>query len=195
MFTAIRHNLTHLGQFEGRDARQTFWFYVLFLVLINIALSFVISIPIVGATMKVGIQAAQQGLKPDQVGVEVLRSISGWIGISMWFSIALGLAMIALLAAAFVRRVHDTGNSGWWAVVPIVAKLCAMALNVSATMTLIDTIAHAADAASLQAAMAQNSEMLPYGFLTWIGPVVVVVFGLLPSTPGANRYGGEPDED
>ena len=30
MLAAIKHNLANLFNFTGRDARQTFWYYVLF---------------------------------------------------------------------------------------------------------------------------------------------------------------------
>ena len=34
MLGAIKYNLANLTNFSGRDARQTFWYYVLFLVII-----------------------------------------------------------------------------------------------------------------------------------------------------------------
>jgi hypothetical protein len=37
MLGAIKYNLSHLLDFSGRDARQTFWYYVLFLVMLDIA--------------------------------------------------------------------------------------------------------------------------------------------------------------
>jgi uncharacterized membrane protein YhaH (DUF805 family) len=30
------------------------------------------------------------------------------------------------------------------------------------------------------------------GLVGWIGPLVVLIFGLLPSTPGPNRFGEAP---
>jgi uncharacterized membrane protein YhaH (DUF805 family) len=34
MLASIKYNLSHLLDFSGRDARQTFWYYVLFLFIV-----------------------------------------------------------------------------------------------------------------------------------------------------------------
>ena len=38
MFEAIKYNLAHLADFTGREDRPTFWWYVLFLLVLDILL-------------------------------------------------------------------------------------------------------------------------------------------------------------
>lgn len=45
MLGAVKYNLANLANFKGRDARQTFWYYVLFLVIVQFAVSMVFTIP------------------------------------------------------------------------------------------------------------------------------------------------------
>ena len=45
MLNAIKYNLSNLTNFEGRDARQTFWYYVLIIVVVQYAIQIFASIP------------------------------------------------------------------------------------------------------------------------------------------------------
>lgn len=47
MLDAIRHGLSNLLAFAGRDARQAFWYYVLFVYIVTTAISMCISLPVV----------------------------------------------------------------------------------------------------------------------------------------------------
>ena len=88
----------------GRATRSEYWYFILFYVLISIALqlldTFVIN-PMLGMTAT---EAAQGGF------AQVL------------FSLALLLPLIAI----GIRRLHDTNKSGWWmllALIPILGSL------------------------------------------------------------------------
>lgn len=52
MLGSIRYNLAILLNFKGCDARQTFWFCVLFLVILQYAAGMLISLPMMGGMMK-----------------------------------------------------------------------------------------------------------------------------------------------
>ena len=41
-------------------------------------------------------------------------------------------------------------------------------------------------------ALMQSNHMNTYGLVGWIAPLIVIVFGVLDSTEGPNRYGDEP---
>ncbi len=75
----------------------------------------------------------------------VLAVLAGAVSNVIWVLYALyGLAMIIPSIAVAVRRLHDTGKTGW---------------------------------------------LLLLGFVPVVGPIVLLVFYLLDSTPGTNQYG------
>ena len=45
MLKAIKHGLGNLLNFGGRDARQAFWYYVLFVYLVMTAISMIVIVP------------------------------------------------------------------------------------------------------------------------------------------------------
>lgn len=78
--------------FHGRARRQEFWFFVLFNLLITVALSIV--------DMSIGTYSSEGG-------VGVLSGIYG-------------LAVLIPNIAVSVRRLHDTGRAGWWILIGLV---------------------------------------------------------------------------
>jgi len=80
----VRHNYAN---FEGRARRKEYWMYVLFASIINVGLMIV---------------AAIFGAVSDTLGG--LLNVVG-------FLVSLGLVIPNLAVA--VRRLHDTGRSGW----------------------------------------------------------------------------------
>ena len=108
------------SDFSSRARRREYWFFVLFYVLILIALTFVDTLA--------GLGSAAMG------GVGVLTCL-------FW------LAMLIPSLAVGVRRLHDTDRSGWWLLI---------------------------------------------AFIPLIGAIVLIVFYLLDSQPGDNRFGPNP---
>lgn len=84
--------------FEGRAHREEYWMFVLFNIIFGVGLSIIDSI---------------FGLKYDQFEFGILSTI---------YSL---LIFIPALAAA-VRRLHDTGKSGWWMLLVFVPILGAI---------------------------------------------------------------------
>ena len=90
--------LKQYAVFSGRSRRSEYWFFVLFYLLIYIALSVV--------DWMLGTYSASA-----QVGL-----------LSSGFSLAMVVPSIAVAA----RRLHDTGRSGWWqllVLLPIVGAI------------------------------------------------------------------------
>jgi uncharacterized membrane protein YhaH (DUF805 family) len=81
--------------FEGRARRSEYWFFVLFNLLITIALIF--------------IDAFMATMDP-QVGIGVLSGL---------YSLGVLIPSISVL----VRRLHDTNRSGWWFLLAFVPLL------------------------------------------------------------------------
>ena len=105
--------------FSGRARRKEFWYFTLFNVIIWLVLM---------------ILSAAAGRA--RVIISVL-------------SVLYGLAVIIPGLAVEVRRLHDTGRSGWWILI---------------------------------------------GLVPFIGAIVLLVFLVQDSQPGANQYGPNPKE-
>ncbi len=105
--------------FEGRARRQEYWYFVLFYVLLIVALAIVDNIV---------------GTFNDEAGFGLLSAL---------FVLATFIPTLAVT----VRRLHDTDRSGWWVLLE---------------------------------------------FVPIIGGLVLLVFMVLDSQPGANRFGPNP---
>ena len=196
MFAAIRYNLGHLLDFTGRDARQTFWFYVVFLVILDIAIGVVVYVPSLVSSVGTAVEAAQAGASDRDVQAQMMARMQDTLGTTLWVTIAASAAIPLLLLAAFVRRLHDSDKSGWWAALPLAmqAASIAVSIRISGDMQAMmhEALAAGNDPAKLQSVMAHQSEYASYGMIGWIGILIVVAFGALKSTDGPNRYGAEP---
>ena len=83
--------LKKYADFSGRARRKEYWFYMLFYVIILVVLS--ICDGIIGTTMQTGF------------GILTLIYV---------------LAVLIPSIAVSVRRLHDTGRSGWWILIQFV---------------------------------------------------------------------------
>ena len=125
MLDAIKHGLSHVVTFTGRDARQAFWYYVLFVYLLTTAINMVFVMPMTMQNVMMGVQqgiAQGQGQDPEATQAAVRAAMFGSMSDMMpkivLLGMVIGIAMLLLLGAAFVRRLHDTNLSGLWALVP-----------------------------------------------------------------------------
>ncbi|MDA2988254.1 MAG: DUF805 domain-containing protein [Actinomycetota bacterium] len=92
----------------------------------------------------------------------------GSTGTLVWF-----LATIIPVSAVWFRRLHDSNKSGWWYVLTIMSGFSGFVfLALSA----------------LQNQVAFTIGMV-LGLASGIGGIVLLIFALLPSTSGPNRYG------
>ena len=94
----LADHLRRLSDFSGRESRRAFWPYVGVMV----AVSFLAMTLAMSAFVLPVILAVEAGDKPNV-----------FVAMSPFFLTV--LAVVALLAAAVVRRLHDRGVSGWWA--------------------------------------------------------------------------------
>ncbi len=115
--------------FTGRARRSEFWWWVLFLFVVNLL----------------------TGVLDALFGTRIILSEDGAIAvfttgvISNLVSLALFLPSLAVL----IRRLHDSGRTGWWVLI---------------------------------------------GLIPFVGFIVLLVFALLDSEPGANSHGPNPKE-
>jgi uncharacterized membrane protein YhaH (DUF805 family) len=89
--------LKNYAGFDGRASRQEYWMFVLFNILISIGISIISNV-------------LRSITKTDQ-------NILGLI---------YNLAVLVPSIAVAIRRMHDTGRSGWWCIVPIAGLIFAI---------------------------------------------------------------------
>ncbi|NKF23893.1 DUF805 domain-containing protein [Solimonas marina] len=90
--------LKKYAQFSGRSQRAEYWYFILFYTLIYLALA-------------------------------IVDGVTGTFSLEDGFGLLSGLFALAMLIpsiAVSVRRLHDTGRSGWWfliGLIPIVGSI------------------------------------------------------------------------
>lgn len=199
MLDAIKHGLGHVVTFQGRDARQAFWYYVLFIYLVTTAISMVFVLPVMMQSMVAGVQqgiAEGQGQDPEAAKLAVQTAMMGSMSEMMpkmiWMSVAVGAVMLLSLAAAFVRRLHDSGLSGLWAIIPAACQAVSLATMPSQLARMQEAMQSAdLDNPMLGISMMRGS-MGAGQLLAWVAIGVVVALGVRKSTPGPNRFGEAP---
>ncbi len=90
--------------FGGRSRRKEYWYFVLFSTIINLVLT-------------------------------IFDRITGTFDSSSGFGLLSGIFTLAVLIpsiAALVRRLHDTGRTGWWILIGLVPLIGAIVLLVFA---------------------------------------------------------------
>ncbi len=191
MLGSIKYNLTNLLNFKGRDARQTFWFYVLFLVVIQYAVGMVIAMPMMGGIMKGAFVAAQQGATGADMNARVMSQMAGYMRTSMTLSTIVSLTAGLLLLASFARRLHDSGKPGWISVLTFLLSLTSKAIVWSRMDEIVSTM-QKVSADNLETAFAMQSKMVAASLLGYAAILIVIIFGVWPSNSGPNRYGEAP---
>lgn len=101
--------------------------------------------------------------------------------------VALGLLLPTL--AVSVRRLHDSGLSGWWLLVPLGLVVLGFGLFIGGLVTLIGF----AFSGSASGGLGLSIWLFAAGGLMFLaGAVLNLVLMLRRSTPGPNRFGAHP---
>ena len=104
---AIRSFWSRFADFKGRSRRSEYWYAQLFLVATNLAVA--------------GIDLALMDGDLDRF---IANGGGGIVGL-IWI-----FATIVPALAVLIRRLHDTGRTGWWALVGLVPFVGAIVLLV-----------------------------------------------------------------
>ncbi len=199
MLDAIKHGLSNLFNPNGRDARQAFWYYVLFIYLLTMAISMVVIMPVTMQSVMTGVQQgieAGRGQDPAAaqaaVQASMLTSMSQIFPAMMWVSMITGIIMLVGLGASFVRRLHDSGLSSYWALLPAACQIVSLAA-VPSQLTRIQESIQSMDLRNPLAGFAMMQGSFGIGpLLAWAAIGIVVALGVRKSMPGPNRFGDAP---
>ena len=156
--------LKRYADFSGRSRRMEYWMWVLFQVILYIVFMG-LSMVVVG-----GAAAADP---------ENAMAVGGAAAILMAVYVIVWLALLVPSFAVMVRRLHDTGRSGWW-VVALVACYFLIFVAFGAGVASPDNFGAAGGAALIAT------------LLFFVLSIVLLVFMLLDGTPGPNKYGPDP---
>lgn len=192
MIEAIKYNLANLTNFSGRDARPTFWWYVLFLVVAQFVVGFLAAIPMVVSSGVTAFDAVQSGGNQEQIETMMFAGMAEAMETQIYISAALSIAVMLLLVASFVRRLHDGGFSGFLAAIPFGLQVVAITGSISMIGKMQEMFAVASDPVQLQQMQADLA--FTWGSVAgWLAFLVIVGFGVMKSQNGPNRYGEEPE--
>lgn len=203
--SALSRSLSLLLTFRGRDTRAQFWPFTLLVVALSTAAFFLAMIPIIFGQIMDGLSRAEElsRANPDDwvvtrgpgsvqysyVGNDPAVAAQMMPDVSTIFvaSFVMSLVVIALLAAAVVRRLHDRGYSGWLGMVPAAMLMTGFAvmLQLTASFGRLSGAGAQPMIGGLLAAFAINLAYL-------VSLLVLIIQCAMAGTPGPNRYGDAP---
>lgn len=121
---AIRTVLNKYAVFQGRARRAEYWWWALFAALVGIVVQ--VLLVVAGGPSAASVQISV----PGSTVVDWQLAESQQLGAGYWIAFALmvviSLALVLPSLAVTVRRLHDTGRSGWWILfelVPLVGPI------------------------------------------------------------------------
>jgi len=189
MLGSIKYNLAHLLDFRGRDARQTFWYYVLFVYLLNIGVSLIAIIPGLMRAMSAVMAAPQQS--PEAAELAAQGMMTSMAPGMMWASLIGGVLLLTMLAASLVRRLHDSDLSGWWATLPGAIYAYTLA-RMPTQMEEMQSVLSEASTGEGVSANAMQGQFQLETLIGWLPFLMVIILGVRKSSAGPNRYGEAP---
>ena len=180
----IGGHLRCLLRFNGRERRTTFWLWVLICYGVQTVVGMAGGMAVIWPLFR---QADLSADTPSPTGAPLSADVSmsmGWFFAVIVASIVLA---VGLLAAAIVRRLHDTGRSGWWAAP---AAACQVA-----TLTLFWRMFSAMFVPENSLANGPPPEFFlafVSNLLGMMAIVALIVCCCLPTQETSNRYGPPP---
>ena len=176
---AVKTCLRKYFTFTGRARRSEYWWFVLFLIL---------AVTVGTSLLAMLVQWLCQAMDVDSFWPVMI--------VSGLFSIV----FVIPVYAAMVRRLHDTGRSGWWVGVNLLCSLVYSGCYTMIMAPVVDKMSSIDDpfalASLMTAAMQQSptaaSLMSLCGMVSFILGIVILIFTLLDSKWGENKYGPSP---
>ncbi len=193
MIAAIGYSLKRLFDFKGRDGRGVFWRYFLFVVFLNIAV-------IIGATipglMGVFAEASAVADPSNTVAVEAAALDAmmeqGLPATLVRTGIWLGILNIVLMAAALVRRAHDSGLPGLVLAIPLGLQLVWMYFSYRQLDGLSETLRDAVATTQAGGEPEVQAGMIAQDLIGWMVVLIIVAIGLIKSQQTPNQYADGP---
>lgn len=157
---AVRSVLSIYATFSGRARRSEYWWFYLFTILVAIATAV--------------IDAVLDTAFDNEIGL--VGTITS-------------LALLVPTLAVTARRLHDTGRTGWWMLLPAIPLVATIVVAFAAVLaTAFSTNADSNPEVAVIALLAVCV------LLTLAAGITLIVFLCLNSKPEANKYGPSPKQ-
>ena len=173
--TAIRTCFAKYVTFSGRASRSEYWWFFLFVLLMNTAAG-IVDMALFGTV------AVQQTADSTAVAASWQQPVQAIVSLVLF---------LPQLSAAW-RRMHDTGRSGLYALFPILLMICAGLVLVFG----IGLASHFQHGGSLDLLFTRATliVLIPTLVVLFLSPLLVIWWLTRPSQPGTNEYGPNPHE-
>lgn len=166
-FEAISQVIRKSFVFKGRARRKEYWSWMLFVALLAIVVSLILS-------------------------VVVISSPESTLGATALLYVFALVVFFPSLSVTF-RRLHDIGRSGWWYGG---YYLVSLAVGVFAGLFSVASIATSVnDSDSIASMLGGGIVMLVYGLAAFVYSIVLLVWSFTEGTRGPNKYGDDPKRE
>ena len=204
MGDAIAHGLRNLLYIEGRDPPRRFWLYILFTCIWWFGVSWIgTGAWATSSFVDMISNPALHTMEDAQAGQIIFRSLTDSMIPMMWVNAALSLVVAGFTLAAFIRRLHDSNLSGYWALLPyglLILSLLAMPYQMQLFRDMMATMPDFLAQAQARADTGQpptliipgQAEMTLISSIGWIQIISFIILAVQGSTRGPNRFGEEP---
>jgi uncharacterized membrane protein YhaH (DUF805 family) len=155
---AVPSVLRTYATFSGRARRSEYWWFYLFTLLVGIATSL--------------IDALLDAAFNNEIGIA---------------GVITSLALLLPTLAVTSRRLHDTGRTGWWMLLPAIPLAATLVVAIAA----VSSVLFSTDSSGTPA-LALIALLVACVLLTLTAGIVLTVFLCLNSSPGPNKYGTSP---
>ncbi|MEP0391484.1 MAG: hypothetical protein ABJ205_01325 [Erythrobacter sp.] len=86
MGDAIKHGFANLLNIQGKDDRPTFWWWVLFVILVSFGISTFASFGFVASSVGDAMTLASNGVDESQVEIAMMQSMADGLNTQTWIS-------------------------------------------------------------------------------------------------------------
>lgn len=199
---SIRHNAAGLARFSGRETRAQYWPWTLILLILNVIAAVIAAGPMMSHMMNrfaTLFTAASRGdkLPPEAVDAQMqgmMTTMTDDMRTMIYVGLAINLVFTLLILAATVRRLHDRGWSGWWALLPLPFQALGVALapRMLEGMTLAPTLAakRADFPLPVDPGLMALSTLNSFAYYGALGFLIFLL--VTEGTRGPNRFGEDP---
>ena len=175
-WTAVKTCFKKYFDFTGRARRSEYWWFVLFasiiyfvwILICSFFLAFWIATSINGETYS-----------------SPMVPLMSYVGLMILPMLALFIPQYAVQT----RRLHDTGRSGWWIVASLVVSLAYMIVYFSVMMPMFE---NGIDEMPAFFSTPMMIVVAILGMISMLLSVVILIFTVMDSQRGENKYGPSP---
>jgi uncharacterized membrane protein YhaH (DUF805 family) len=180
MVGAVRTCFAKYAAFSGRARRPEYWWFMLFVVLGSI---------LAGALDLLLFGSGESMRMETERGMAMGSRASGPSIIGAIFA----LAVLPPSLAVGWRRLHDTGRSGWWLLMPLGVQAAAafVAMLFMGGMAVGPGAMHGPGMGAMWGGLGLLGMLVMFA-APLVAYVLLIVWLASPTQPGANAYGPEP---